>query len=96
MDVRRGDGTHRAGGKAHPVRLALGELAVPVEALAGISFEPDRKGGRLRLRLRGGACPVLRAADGRLKDGADPYALAVERTARAWRSTSSTRSATRC
>lgn len=67
------------GGKAHPVRLALGELAVPVQALAGISFEPERKGGRLRLRLRGGACPVLRAADGRLKDGADPYVLAVEK-----------------
>ncbi|MFC9178899.1 MULTISPECIES: DUF4429 domain-containing protein [unclassified Streptomyces] len=67
------------GGKAHPVRLALGELAVPVQALAGISFEPDRKGGRLRLRLRGGACPVLRAADGRLKDGADPYVLTVEK-----------------
>ncbi|MFJ9635629.1 DUF4429 domain-containing protein [Streptomyces sp. NPDC101178] len=67
------------GGKAHPVRLALGELAVPVQALAGVSFEPDRKGGRLRLRLRGGACPVLRAADGRLKDGADPYVLAVEK-----------------
>ncbi|MEV7292013.1 DUF4429 domain-containing protein [Streptomyces microflavus] len=67
------------GGKAHPVRLALGELAVPVEALAGISFEQDRKGGRLRLRLRGGACPVLRAADGRLKDGSDPYVLAVEK-----------------
>lgn len=67
------------GGKAHPVRLALGELAVPVQALAGVSFEPERKGGRLRLRLRGGACPVLRAADGRLKDGADPYVLAVEK-----------------
>ncbi|MEW1610568.1 MULTISPECIES: DUF4429 domain-containing protein [unclassified Streptomyces] len=67
------------GGKAHPVRLALGELAVPVEALAGVSFEPERKGGRLRLRLRGGACPVLRAADGRLKDGADPYVLTVEK-----------------
>lgn len=67
------------GGKAHPVRLALGELAVPVQALAGVSFEPERKGGRLRLRLRGGACPVLRAADGRLKDGADPYVLTVEK-----------------
>ncbi|MFD9421495.1 MULTISPECIES: DUF4429 domain-containing protein [unclassified Streptomyces] len=67
------------GGKAHPVRQDLGELAVPVQALAGISFEPDRKGGRLRLRLRGGACPVLLAADGRLKDGADPYVLTVEK-----------------
>lgn len=67
------------GSKAHPVRQDLGELAVPVQALAGISFEPDRKGGRLRLRLRTGACPVLRAADGRLKDASDPYQLAVEK-----------------
>jgi hypothetical protein len=67
------------GSKVHPVRQDLGELAIPVQALAGISFEPDRKGGRLRLRLRTGACPVLRAADGRLKDSADPYQLAVEK-----------------
>lgn len=67
------------GSKAHPVRQDLGELAIPVQALAGVSFEPDRKGGRLRLRLRTGACPVLRAADGRLKDASDPYQLAVEK-----------------
>ncbi|MEI7035083.1 DUF4429 domain-containing protein [Streptomyces pratensis] len=67
------------GAKAHPVRQALGEISVPVQALAGVSFEPERRGGRLRLRLRGGACPVLRAADGRLTDGADPYALSVEK-----------------
>ncbi|MFJ2644830.1 DUF4429 domain-containing protein [Streptomyces sp. NPDC087511] len=63
----------------HPLRQELGERAVPLRALAGISFEPDRKGGRLRLRLRDGACPVLRAADGRLKDAADPYQLTVEK-----------------
>ncbi|MEE1739623.1 DUF4429 domain-containing protein [Streptomyces sp. BE147] len=67
------------GGKAHPVRQGLGELAIPVQALAGISFESERRGGRLRLRLRGGACPVLLAAEGRLKDGADPYVLTVEK-----------------
>ncbi|MFH9831882.1 DUF4429 domain-containing protein [Streptomyces sp. NPDC017201] len=67
------------GGKAHPVRQGLGELAVPLHAVAGASFEPDRKGGRLRLRLRTGACPVLRAADGRLKDASDPYQLVVEK-----------------
>ncbi|MFJ8882848.1 DUF4429 domain-containing protein [Streptomyces sp. NPDC102402] len=67
------------GGKAHPVRTALGEFAVPLQAVAGVSFEPDRKGGRLRLRLRTGACPVLRAADGRLKDASDPYQLVVEK-----------------
>ncbi|MGW1410796.1 DUF4429 domain-containing protein [Streptomyces sp. NPDC002403] len=63
----------------HPLRQELGECVVPLRALAGISFEPDRKGGRLRLRLRDGACPVLRAAGGRLKDGSDPYQLAVEK-----------------
>ncbi|MET9659203.1 DUF4429 domain-containing protein [Streptomyces sp. NPDC006510] len=63
----------------HPLRQELGECVVPLRALAGISFEPDRKGGRLRLRLRDGACPVLRAADGRLKDASDPYQLAVEK-----------------
>ncbi|MER7312893.1 MULTISPECIES: DUF4429 domain-containing protein [Streptomyces] len=67
------------GGKAHPVRQGLGELAVPLKAVAGVSFEPDRKGGRLRLRLRSGACPVLRAADGRLQDASDPYQLSVEK-----------------
>ncbi|MFD7621188.1 DUF4429 domain-containing protein [Streptomyces sp. NPDC059802] len=63
----------------HPLRQELGECVVPLRALAGISFEPDRKGGRLRLRLRDGACPVLRAADGRLKDAADPYQLTVDK-----------------
>ncbi|MFC8226791.1 DUF4429 domain-containing protein [Streptomyces sp. NPDC057287] len=67
------------GSKVHPVRQALGELAVPLQAVAGVSYEPDRKGGRLRLRLRTGACPVLRAADGRLKDASDPYQLVVEK-----------------
>lgn len=67
------------GSKVHPVRQALGECAVPLQAVAGVSFEPDRKGGRLRLRLRTGACPVLRAADGRLKDASDPYQLLVEK-----------------
>lgn len=63
----------------HPLRQELGECVVPLRALAGISFEPDRKGGRLRLRLRDGACPVLRAADGRLKGASDPYQLMVEK-----------------
>ncbi|MFE7750351.1 DUF4429 domain-containing protein [Streptomyces sp. NPDC057428] len=67
------------GSKVHPVRQDLGEFAVPLEAVAGASFEPDRKGGRLRLRLRTGACPVQRAADGRLRDTGDPYQLLVEK-----------------
>ncbi|MFD4987515.1 DUF4429 domain-containing protein [Streptomyces sp. NPDC058374] len=66
------------GAKAHPVRQVLGEVVVPLAAVAGVTFERDRKGGRLRLRLRDGACPVVRAADGRLPEGADPYRLVVE------------------
>ncbi|MFI5807589.1 DUF4429 domain-containing protein [Streptomyces sp. NPDC051561] len=65
-------------GRVHPLRQALGELEVPLTALAGIAFEPGRKGGGLRLRLREGACPLLLAAGGRLPDNADPYRLAVE------------------
>ncbi|MEU3598515.1 DUF4429 domain-containing protein [Streptomyces sp. NPDC006798] len=60
------------------LRQALGELAVPLEAVAGASYEPGRKSGRLRLRLRNGADPLLQLAGGRLKDGSDPYQLNVE------------------
>ncbi|MFI0979552.1 DUF4429 domain-containing protein [Streptomyces sp. NPDC021093] len=66
------------GSRIHPLRQALGELEVPLTALAGIAYEPGRKGGGLRLRLREGACPLLLAASGRLPDAADPYRLAVE------------------
>ncbi|MFJ6697864.1 DUF4429 domain-containing protein [Streptomyces sp. NPDC091272] len=66
------------GSRIHPLRQALGELEVPLTALAGIAYEPGRKGGGLRLRLREGACPLLLAASGRLRDSADPYRLAVE------------------
>ncbi|MGW5663714.1 DUF4429 domain-containing protein [Streptomyces sp. NPDC003758] len=59
-------------------RRTLGELTVPLEALAGISFEQGKKAGRLRLRLRDGACPLLQATGRRLKDSDDPYRLTVE------------------
>lgn len=62
----------------HLLRQTLGELAVPLTAVAGIAFEPGRKGGRLRLRPRDGADPLAQAVRGRLPDGADPYQLAVE------------------
>ncbi|MFE2597826.1 DUF4429 domain-containing protein [Streptomyces sp. NPDC059396] len=61
-----------------PLRRALGEIAVPLQALAGISFEAGRKSGRLRLRLRDGADPLLLVAGGRLDEGSDPYRLTVE------------------
>ncbi|MGW1836215.1 DUF4429 domain-containing protein [Streptomyces sp. NPDC002067] len=62
----------------HRLRQELGEHTVPLAALAGISYEPARKGGRLRLRLRDGADPLLQATGGRLPDDASPYHLAVD------------------
>ncbi|MBV7698670.1 DUF4429 domain-containing protein [Streptomyces sp. TRM70350] len=60
------------------LRKTLGELVVPLRALAGISFEQGRKSGRLRLRLRDGADPLLHATGGRLTEPHDPYQLVVE------------------
>ncbi|WP_314223080.1 DUF4429 domain-containing protein [Streptomyces zaehneri] len=61
-----------------PLRRELGELIVPLGALAGLSFEQGRKTGRLRLRLRDGADPLLQATGGRLTEPHDPYQLLVE------------------
>ncbi|MEU9336840.1 DUF4429 domain-containing protein [Streptomyces sp. NPDC048290] len=60
------------------LRRTLGELVVPLGALAGISFEQGRRAGRLRLRLRDGADPLQLATGGRLAEPHDPYQLAVE------------------
>ncbi|MFJ9560568.1 DUF4429 domain-containing protein [Streptomyces fuscichromogenes] len=60
------------------LRRALGELELPLAALAGISFEQGRRQGRLRLRLRDGADPLLHATGGRLTEPHDPYRLTVE------------------
>lgn len=60
------------------LRKTLGELTVPLGALAGISFEQGRKSGRLRLRLRDGADPLLQATGGKLAEPNDPYQLTVE------------------
>ena len=46
--------------------------------MAGISFEQGRKTGRLRLRLRDGADPLLQATGGKLTEPNDPYQLTVE------------------
>ncbi|MFI5616821.1 DUF4429 domain-containing protein [Streptomyces sp. NPDC051567] len=60
------------------LRQNLGEVAVPLRAVAGISHEPGRKAGRLRLRLRDGADPLLQVTAGRLPEASDPYRLTVE------------------
>lgn len=59
-------------------RQTYGEIAVPLEAVAGIVYEPERKRGRLRIRLREGADPLLQATGGRLPEAADPYRLTVD------------------
>ncbi|MFJ9421497.1 DUF4429 domain-containing protein [Streptomyces sp. NPDC101249] len=59
-------------------RRTLGELVVPLGALAGVSFEQGRRSGRLRLRLRNGADPLLHATGGRLTEPHDPYQLVVD------------------
>ena len=60
------------------LRKTLGELVVPLRALAGVSFEQGKKTGRLRLRLRDGSDPLLLATGGRLGEPHDPYQLIVE------------------
>src|SRR3954463_4420742 len=60
------------------LRKTLGELHVPLGALAGVSFEHGKKSGRLRLRPRDGADPLLHATGGRLTEPNDPYQLLVE------------------
>ncbi|MEY2248499.1 DUF4429 domain-containing protein [Streptomyces sp. BF23-18] len=60
------------------LRRTLGELTVPLGALAGVSLEQGRKAGRLRLRLRDGADPLLQATGGKLAEPNDPYQLTVE------------------
>ncbi|WP_340563198.1 DUF4429 domain-containing protein [Streptomyces sp. GSL17-111] len=62
----------------HILRRTIGELTVPLHALAGVAHEPGRRSGRLRLRLRGGADPLLQVTRGKLPDAADPYQLTVE------------------
>ncbi|AWS48039.1 DUF4429 domain-containing protein [Streptosporangium sp. 'caverna'] len=60
------------------LRQLLGEMAVPLEAVSGIAYEPGKKGGRLRLRLREGADPFTQATRGRIAEAADPYQLTID------------------
>ncbi|MEU9590060.1 DUF4429 domain-containing protein [Streptomyces sp. NPDC048219] len=73
--VRITPGLHRS---VPLFRQTYGEVSVPLAAVSGITFEPERRRGRLRLRLREGADPLLQATGGRLPDAADPYRLAVD------------------
>ncbi|MBF8186631.1 DUF4429 domain-containing protein [Nonomuraea sp. K274] len=68
-----------SGKDVHDLRRTLGEVLVPLEAIAGVAFEPSRKGGHLRLRLRKGADPLSDAVAGALTSPADPYRLSVQK-----------------
>lgn len=73
--VRITPGLHRS---VPLFRQTYGEIAVPLEAVSSVVLEPERRRGRLRLRLREGADPLLQATGGRLPDAADPYRLTVD------------------
>ncbi|KRV48515.1 Tat pathway signal sequence domain protein [Wenjunlia vitaminophila] len=63
----------------HKLRQELGQVTVPLMALAGVGYEPvGRRGGRLRLRVRAGADPFTQVVGGKLSDDADPYQLVVD------------------
>lgn len=62
----------------HKLRQLLGEVVVPLTAVAGATYEQGRKGGRLRLRTRDGADPFTQATGSALPANADPYSLAIE------------------
>ncbi|MCL8013332.1 DUF4429 domain-containing protein [Streptomyces sp. AS02] len=56
----------------------LGERRVPLEAIAGVTLTPGKRGTvALRLEPRPGADPLLEAAAGQLKEGGDPYRLVL-------------------
>ncbi|MFJ4711125.1 DUF4429 domain-containing protein [Streptomyces sp. NPDC088785] len=73
--VRITPGLHRS---VALLRQAYGEIEVPLAAVAGVAYEPERHRGRLRLTLREAADPLLQATGGRLPRTADPYRLAVD------------------
>lgn len=57
---------------------ALGERRVPLEAIAGVSLTPGKRGTvALRMELRPGADPLMEAAAGQLKESGDPYRLVL-------------------
>lgn len=57
---------------------ALGERRIPYEALRSVELTRGRRGTVvLHARARPGADPLMEAADGQLKDDADPYRLVL-------------------
>lgn len=67
-----------AGRKVHRFRRVLGEISVPLQAIAGVTYSSIRKGGSIQLRLRAGADPLTEATGGQFPGDADPYRLMVD------------------
>ncbi|GAA4795083.1 DUF4429 domain-containing protein [Streptomyces ziwulingensis] len=56
----------------------LGERRVPLEAIAGVTLTPGRRGTVvLRIAPRQGADPLIEAAAGQLRESSDPYRLVL-------------------
>ncbi|GAA2449589.1 DUF4429 domain-containing protein [Streptomyces glaucus] len=56
----------------------LGERRIPLEAVAGVTLTPGRRGTVvLRMEPRPGADPLMEAAAGQLKESGDPYRLVL-------------------
>jgi hypothetical protein len=57
---------------------ALGERRIPLDALAGVTLTPGRRGTVvLRAEPRAGADPLMEAAADQLKESCDPYRLVL-------------------
>lgn len=57
---------------------ALGERRIPLDAIAGVTLTPGRRGTVvLRAEPRPGADPLMDAAAGQLKEHCDPYRLVL-------------------
>ncbi|MET9832936.1 DUF4429 domain-containing protein [Streptomyces sp. NPDC006385] len=57
---------------------ALAERRVPLEAIAGVTLTPGKRGTvALRIEPRPGADPLMEAAAGQLREGCDPYRLVL-------------------
>ncbi|WP_225839914.1 DUF4429 domain-containing protein [Streptomyces sp. NK08204] len=57
---------------------ALGERRIPLSAIEGVTLTPGKRGSVvLRIQPRAGADPLMEVAAGQLREGTDPYRLAL-------------------
>ncbi|MGP2439795.1 DUF4429 domain-containing protein [Streptomyces sp. JW3] len=69
---------YERGIRAPKLFQALGERRVPLDAVAGVTLTPGRRGTVvLRIEPRAGADPLMEVAAGQLKESSDPYRLVL-------------------